>query len=187
MPLQQATEGVLHEAVTRARNEQRGTSQSQTKSEGTTRSDGSSWSQTATRGGGRTRKATLVPRLITREVVTSIQLFSTDEQVVVGARDIARQNVGEALVYTSGMPAMRVRFPLARRPFQRTPKFEHRQLMSLRDAIAAMPAFATPQQIMEERRVFERSLVAYLEQLSNREDRMALPPPKVSDNPQLSI
>jgi hypothetical protein len=128
-----------------------------------------------------------VPRLITREVVTSIQLLSMEEQVVVGARDIARQDVGEALVYTSGTAAMRVRFPLARRPFQQTPKYEHRQLMTLRDAVAAMPAFATPQQIMEERRVFERRLVEYLEQLVERRDHVALPSPKGSDNPQLSI
>jgi hypothetical protein len=182
-------EQALAEAVSRARNEQTGSSTSRAASRGNTRTDGASWSNTNTRGGGRTRKMTLVPRLRWREIVSSIQFFTPEEQVAYGARDITRQATGEAVVYTAGGAPMHVRFPLARGPFARTPKFAAKQLQALRMAIAALPIFASPAQIIGERRDFERRLITHLSQLTIEPQPPALPPPAADDddNPLLSI
>jgi len=198
-------EQALSEAVSRARSDQAGSSASRTaghsrseqsgsssgraNSRGNTRTDGTSWSNTTTRGGSRTRKMTLVPRLRWREVVTSIQLFNPDEQVAFGARDVTRQATGEAVVYTACEAPMRVRFPLARGPFASTPKFAAKQLQALRVAILSRPLFATPAQIVSERREFEQKLITHLEQLAIESQTIVIPPPvrEAPNNPLLSI
>lgn len=182
-------ERALSEAVSRARSDQTGSSTSRATSSGNTRTDSASWSNTNTRGGGRTRKMTLAPRLRWREIVTSIQFFSPEEQVAYGARDVTRQATGEAVVYTAGAAPMHVRFPLARGPFARTPKFAAKQLQSLRTVIASLPLFATPAQIVAERREFERRLITHLGQLAIESQTIDVPPPvpPSDDNPLLSI
>lgn len=180
----------LGDAVTRARSEENSSSTSRATGRGTTRTDASNWSTTQTQGGSRTRKATLVPRLRTREVVTSIQFFTPEEQNSIAARDLTGLPTGEAIVYSAGSAAMRVRFPLAQRPFARTPKFAAKRLKALRLEITARAHFASPRRIAEERREFEQRLISYLENLT-RENRVpekipALPPPP-EDNPLLSI
>lgn len=182
-------EQALSEAVSRARNDQTGSSTSRATSRGNTRTDGTSWSNTSTRGGSRTRKTTLVPRLRWREIVTSVQFFSPDEQVAFGARDVARQGTGEAAVYTAGQVPMRVRFPLAHGPFDHTPKFAAKQLQALRTEIMSRPMFATPAQIVAERREFECRLITHLERIAIEFQPLAALPPvrEATINPLLSI
>jgi hypothetical protein len=178
----------LADAVSRARNEATGSSTSQAATSGNTHTDTTSWANTSTRGGSRTRKMTLVPRLRWREVVTSVQLIPTSEQIDLGARDITRQATGQATLYTAGMTPMRVRLPLARSPFAATPKYAAKQLQALRAESMARPMFATPAQIIAERREFERRLVAHLEQLAlTFEPVAAQPSPAVPHNPLLTI
>ncbi|HUY90315.1 MAG TPA: type IV secretion system DNA-binding domain-containing protein [Pirellulales bacterium] len=182
-------ERALSEAVSRARTNQTGNSISRATSRANSRTDGTSWSNTNTRGASRTRKMTLVPRLRWREIVSSIQFFSPDEQVAFGARDVTRQVTGEAVVYTAGEAPMRVRFPLARGPFDGTPKFAAKQLQALRVEITSRPMFATPAEIVAERREFERRLITHLEQLAIESQPIVIPPParETPNNPLLSI
>lgn len=181
-------EQALSEAVSRARNDQAGSSTSRASSQGTTSTDGTSWSTTATRGGSRTRRTTLVPRLRWREIVTSVQFLSLDEQVALGARDVTRQATGEALVYTAGQVPMRVQFPLAQGPYDRTPKFAAKKVESLRLEIVSRPMFAQPEQIIAERRDFERQLITHLERLAiDSQPVVVRPLPEAKNNPLLTI
>jgi hypothetical protein len=186
-------ERTLAEAVSRARSEQTGTSSSRATARGATATDGTSWSNTRTRGGGRTRKMTLVPRLRWREVTTSIEYFSTNEQVDYGAREITRLGVGEGILYRAGAVPLRVQFPLAKGPLDRTPKFAAKQVQALRREITARPMFAKPEQIIAERRDFERRLVGHLNRLAIERERPGLPSPAdvpedgPDDNPTLAI
>lgn len=181
-------EDSLTKAVGQARSEQTGSSSSRATSSGSTSTDGTNWSNTLTRGGGRTRKMTLVPRLRWREIVTSVQFFTPEEQVAFGARDVTRQATGEAVVYTAGRRPMRVRFPLARGPLDRTPKFAAKQVRLLRQEITSRPMFARPDQIVAERRDFERRLISHLERLAAASQTIDVPSAApVSNNPNLSI
>jgi hypothetical protein len=179
----------LAEAVTRARSEARGTSTSEGSSAATSRTQGTAWSSTESQGGGRTRRATLLPRLRTREIVTSVQFYTPEELSRLPARDITRLDIGEAFVYCAGSPAARVRFPLVRPPFDRTPRFAAKKLGELRQAIAALPHFAPPRTIVAERRAFEERLVAHLRDVAQRLGSEAETPPDTpdADNPLLSI
>jgi hypothetical protein len=88
----------LIQAVNRARSEQSGSSASRSESSSATHTNGLNWSSTSTQGGSRTHKTTLVPRLRWREIVSSIQFLTADEQIIFGARDITRLATGEAVV-----------------------------------------------------------------------------------------
>jgi hypothetical protein len=159
-------EETLREATTRARGKQQATSPSRSNSRGKSRTDGSNWSDSTTRGGSRTRKMTLVPRLRWRRIVSSVQFLTPEEQLAIGAGGIARQDTGEAIVYTAGQLPLRVRFPRARGPYDRTPKFARKKVQKLEAEVVSKPAFATPAQIIAEREDFQRQLIAYLEQHS---------------------
>jgi hypothetical protein len=181
-------EDTLSEATSRARGDQTGTGSSRATGTSNTRTDGTNWSSTATRGGSRSRRMTLVPRMRWREVVTSVQFLSTDEQIVLGARDITRFAIGEALAYVAGNFPKHVRFPLVQSPFYRTPKFAAKKLMLLRDEVAARPEFAQPAQIVSERDRFEQQLVAHLERIARQQTLETSPVVPPSDNnPLLSI
>jgi hypothetical protein len=186
-------ERTLSEAVSRARSDQTGTSSSRATARGTTTTDGTSWSKTQTRGGGRTRKMTLVPRLRWREVTTSIEFFSTQEQVDYGARNVTRFGTGEGILYRAGDVPMRVQFPLAKGPFDRTPKFAAKEVRTLRREITARPEFANPEQIIGERREFERRLIGHLNRLAIEHERPVRPQTEnvsddnPDDNPTLAI
>ncbi len=159
-------ERVLWDVVQRSRSEQASTANSRATTQGTTATTGSNWSHAHTHGGSRTRKMTLVPRLAWREIVTSIQFLSLEEQIALGARDITQLAIGEAFLYLAGHRPLRVRFPLAQRPFERTPKFATKQLLALRGEIHARPMFAAPERIIAERQEFERCLVEHLHRLA---------------------
>ena len=183
-------EQTLAEAVSRARGDQQGSSTSRSTSHGTSRTDGTSWSSTSSTGGSRTHRTTLVPRMRWREIVSSIQFLTPEEQLAFGARDITRQPTGEALIYTAGELPFRVQFPLSRGPFHRTPKFADKQVRLLRSEILSRPMFAPPAEISAERLEFEQRLIAHLEQLAH--DNQPLTPRIVAasslpTNPLLNI
>jgi hypothetical protein len=182
-------ERTLAEAVSRARSEQTGTGTSSATARGATATDGTNWSNTRTRGGGRTRKMTLVPRLRWRQVVTNIEFFSTQEQMDYGAREVTRLGTGEGILYRAGEVPLRVQFPLARGPFDRTPKFAAKQVQALEREITSRPIFATPAEIIAERRDFERRLIGHLKRLAIQHEPAAPPPPDdgEDDNPHLAI
>jgi hypothetical protein len=152
----------LADAVSRAQSSQAGTGASDAAAHGTTRTDARTWSNTRSRGGGITRKTTLVPRIRTRDIVTSIQFFSADEQFIEAASLFTRLPVGTALLYIAGRGVAQVKLPLAKDPLRRTPRFAIKKLAELQRLVLSRPEFATPEELIEKRIEFERQLIHYL-------------------------
>lgn len=179
----------LADAVSRAQSSQNGTSSSDAAAHGTTRTDGRSWSNTRSRGGSVTRKTTLVPRIRTRDVVTSIQFFSPDEQFIDVASRFTRLPVGTAMLYIAGSGVAEAKLPLAKNPLGRTPRFAAKKLSGLRQLVLARNEFATPKQVLDQRRSFERQLIQYLndrEPIEQSQPQLSYTEPP-DDNPLLTI
>jgi hypothetical protein len=151
----------LRDAVSRARSETTGTSRSNSTAQGQTQTSNHSSSTTSTRGGGRTFKQSLVPRVKTRDIVSSIQFLTLDEQIAQIAGEIARLPVGSALLSLAGRIA-RVRFPLPKDPLARTPKFAQKKVTELVRMIHARPEFQSPAERADARLHFERRLIEHL-------------------------
>jgi hypothetical protein len=179
----------LADAVSRAQSSQTVTGASDAAAHGTTRTDARNWSNTRTRGGSITRKTTLVPRIRTRDVVTSIQFYSPDELVIEAASRFTQLRVGTALLYIAGRGVAEAKLPLAKDPLRRTPQFAIKKLSQLRKLVLARNEFATPEQLLDQRRTFERRLIQYLNDRRVIEDARAqlgyTEPP--DDNPLLTI
>ena len=156
----------LRRSVAAARAETSGTSTSSSAGQGQTHTTTANWSQTQSRGGSRTFKQTLVPRIVVKDVVTSIQFFTTEEQITGAASAIAGFPTGTALLYLAGKGTMRVAFPLPKQPFLRTPKFGQKKLLALLSSVLARPEYGTSEQIVQERAIFLRNLVKHLKTLA---------------------
>jgi energy-coupling factor transporter ATP-binding protein EcfA2 len=164
------------------------TSTSQSSAHSNVRTDGRNWSSTRTQGGGLTHRTTLVPRIRTRDIVTSIQFFTADEQVIDRASDFTRMAIGSALLYIAGRGVAQVGLPLATNPFRRTPAFAAKKLSELRTLVFARSEFATPEQLLAKREQFEREMVRYLErQVSDQGAPGLLAYEPEDDNPLLNI
>ena len=117
----------------------------------------------ARRGGGITRKTTLVPRIRTRDIVTSIQFFTADEQIIEAASDITQYAVGTALLYIGGRGVAEVKLPLAGDPLcAKRRNLRPRSSQNSASWSWLRGEFATPEQLLDQRRDFERQLVQYL-------------------------
>lgn len=156
------------EAVSNARSDQSGHSQqsgsntSQASARGTTQTQGNNWSRTKTRGANVTRKQTLVPRILTREVVTAIQFYTTDEQIVEAASELTRLIRGTCFLYVAGQGVSRVQIPADRDPLAGLPRFVAKKLVELRRQVLARPEFDTPANLHQKRIEFERKLIEFL-------------------------
>lgn len=182
------TESALREAVSHARTEQQARSHSQSRAQATTNTTNHNWSATRTHGGGRTYKQTLVPRTTVRQIVSSIQFLTVEEQLAEIAREIACLPVGTAFLSIDGRIA-RVRFPLPSNPLARAPRFALKKLSQLRALVSARPEFATPAERFEQRHRFEQRLIEHLRSIADKAQpvisiqRM----PGVDDDPALTI
>jgi hypothetical protein len=156
----------LRRAASEARAATTGSSTSIAHTVGQSRSRTASWSLTSSRGGSRTFKQQLVPRIVVRDIVTSIQFYSPDEQVMEWAGTIAAAPVGTALLYIAGQGTVKVRFPLPSTPFRRTPKFGAKQLARLRRLVTDRPEYALPQEIASLRATFTAELAGRLTALA---------------------
>lgn len=168
MTTESEREGQLRDAVSRARSETNGSSRSNSSAQGRTQTSSQSSSTTSTRGGGRTFKQSLVPRIKTRDIISSIQFLTLDEQIAQVASEIARLPIGAALLSLAGRVA-RVRFPLPRDPLARTPKFAQKKVTELVRLIHARPEFQSPIERAEARLRFEQRLIEHLQRLAATE------------------
>lgn len=182
------TESALREAVSNARNEQQARSRSRSRADATTNTTSRNWSSTSTKGGGRTYKQTLVPRVTVRQIVSSVQFFTLEEQLAEIAREIARLPVGSAFLSIDGRAAC-VRFPLPIDPLALTPRFARKKLLHLREQVARRQEFATPQEREAERLLFEQQLVEHLRTLVHSPvSQISITRlPTVDDDPALTI
>ena len=169
----------LRRSVAEARAETSGTSSSQSAAQGQTHTTTANWARTNSRGGSRTFKQSLVPRIAIRDIVTSIQFFTTEEQITQAASAIAGFPIGTAFLYIAGKGTMRVAFPLPKQPFLRTPKFGRKKLQALLSEVLARPEYGTPASIQAERVQFLQTLARHLSTLLLERQRQAriLPAP----------
>ncbi|HZV25483.1 MAG TPA: hypothetical protein VFG00_04250, partial [Acidothermaceae bacterium] len=180
-----AQHDILTTAVGRARTETAGRNASTARARGTTDTSGRNWSNSQNRGGSKTYRQTLVPRIKTREIVTSVQFLTTDEQTTMVATEQATLPIGCAHLYVSGQGVSRVQFPLAKDPFPRTPTFAKKKLTQLERLVTARPEYATPDAIATERQNLLQRLVMHLDAIA---DEHPLPPVlPADDDPQLGI
>ena len=165
----------LRDAVSRARSDVNGSSTS--RANGTTQTSSNNWSTTHSRGGSRTRRQTLVARMRTRDIVSSVQFLSIDEQEAMAASEQAQLPTGTAIAYVSGKGAAQVAFPLPPDHFRGTPKFAKKKLHQLREIVTARPEFATPHTIAQQRQAFVTQLAAHLHAIADQQyaERRGLP------------
>lgn len=150
----------LRESVNEARSRTTSRTSNTSTSSGTSIQNGTSTSTTSTRNTGVTYKQTLIPRIITKNIVTSIQFFSLDEQRQDPATKLAGLGDGAAFVHLSGRGVARVQFPLAKRPFSGTPQFARRKQAEFWRELLKRPEYASPEAILEEReRMFDQLLL----------------------------
>lgn len=186
-------------AVEQARNEQSGKSNQSgntsghSSAQGTTQTSGKNWSKTMTRGMSVTRKQSLVPIIRTREIVTSVQFYSTEEQFLEAARDIALLPCGTCFLYVAAKGVSRVVLPLARNPLGGLPKYSAKMLGQLRKLVFSRPEFSTPDELLRLRQEFEARLIDYLSETNRSSQalltdaRTVLILPENCDNPILHI
>ena len=101
-------------------------------------------SHTAARGGSRTRRTTLVPRIKTRLVITGVQFMSIDEQNVEGAVELSRLPVGTAIEYRSGKPYPKGTIPVGGKPSPSHPKVCQEETGRVRRGIGGPPRVRQP-------------------------------------------
>lgn len=142
------------------------TTRSQSDARGTTHTATTNESTTSQRGGSRSRRQTLVPRIKTRLIASSVQFFTTEEQTSMQAAEMADLPTGTCVLYVSGRGACRVRLPLPVEPLRRTPKYAARKVAEIVEGSARRPEFGTPAEITEQRARFTARLVEYLDGLS---------------------
>ncbi len=136
---------------------------------------GTSRSRSRTRGLTRTHRQTLVPILRWRDIVSSVQFFTADEQTGVLARQVATLPTGAAFVYHAGQPPAVVRFPWHPDPFAMTPKARAKKVQAFRNLLLRRDEFALPTTVEAEILAFES---AWLAQLQDLPASPAAPPPK---------
>lgn len=181
----QAVRDVLGAASQAARQEVNARTQSTARATGSTRTETENRSHTAARGGSRTRRQTLVPRLKFRTVVTSVQFYPIEEQSIQGAVQLARLPVGTALEYIAGRGMRRLRFPLPKNPLARTPRYARRKRWELERLLAARPEYATPAEVLAARKRFLERLVEHLRTIPV-EHRPPHKPRQLTDDSQSS-
>lgn len=130
------------------------TTQSTARGHADSRTDTTTNSLTESRGGSRTYRQVLVPRIRERKIITSVQFLTIDEQRVQAENTLAELSVGEAQVHVSGQPSRRVSFRLAQRPYASTPKFAAKKLAALRTAYLAKDHYRDPAEVLAVREQF---------------------------------
>ncbi len=168
----------LRAAVADARGDTKGNSTAS--SEGNTSTSTENWSKTSTRGGGFTKKQTLVPRLES-EVIEHIQFMTPEEQFMEVAAKIAGFAVGQCAIHRSGNGAWITRLPMVRDRFRRTPRFAKQQVRKLYASVFCRPQYQSPARIIEQQQEFTDHLIHRLHALPQRHSQRA--PARLVDLP----
>ena len=107
-----------------------------------------------------------MPRILTREVLTTIQYFTTEEQIIEAARDLTRLPRGTCFLYLAGQGVSQVQIPRIRDSLVGLPKSAARKLAQLRAEILSRPEFDTTANLQRKRIEIERQLVHFLNESS---------------------
>lgn len=116
-------------------------------------------SEANTRGGSRTFKTVPLARMKWRDVLSSIQFLSADEQTLDYATQVAKLETGEAFLLISGQDGSKVKFPLADSRLSRAINFLARKDAALQARLALRDDFDFSDVLELERISFTRKLV----------------------------
>ena len=154
----------------------------------TSHQQNSSWARTTSHSTGRTRRQTLVPRIITKNVITGVQFYSTDEHVMEKASRLANLATGRAMLHVSGRGVAQIGFPLFHDPFEKTPRFAAKQASAFHRQLALRPEYASPVAILELRRRLLEEVLARLDGtvLELLTDQRSTPQPAIQLDSQLT-
>jgi len=156
----------LRRTVNEAKAAATGSSESSAQANGSTHTTSTNWARTSSRGGSKTYKQSLVPRIVVRDIITSVQFFTTEEQLMEAASQIASAPTGTAFLYIGGRGTVKVCFPLPKKPFRLAPRFGHKKTESLWQLVTARPEYATAEDIAAQREAFTEHLAARLHGLA---------------------
>jgi len=181
----EALREIIGAAATAAQQAVNANTTSHADSQSASQSTTTNQSQTTMRGGSRTKRTTLVPRIKTRLVVTGVQFMSIDEQNVEGAVELSRLPVGAAVEYRSGKPYRKVQFPLAEDPLRRTPKFARKKRAEFDAELSQRPEYASPAEILAARQRFRAQLLDQLDRVAPQPGPIIVPrlPAQPTDTP----
>ena len=185
----------LRDAVSGAHAVASGSSTAHGHSNATSNTHTDTWSSSTAHGTTTTFKQTIVPKMAWRDVLRSIQFFSTDEQFIMAASKLASLETGRAIMYVSGRGATHVVFPHVRDPYERLPKFGRKRAEQHRSTLTARPEHDTLEAIEQQRSEIVQTLVDHLNALGSGElpspflvaSRRALPEPRHGDNGPTAI
>jgi hypothetical protein len=162
----QRDEDRLRETVNQARSKTSARTSNSNTSSATSSQNGTSASTTTSHTFGKTHKQTLVPRIVTRNIVMSVQFYSLEEQRQVPATKLAGLRTGAAFLHVSGRGVAEVGFPLARDPFVGIPKFAKRKEAEFWQDLLARPEYAAPASILKARQRMLDELLVQLQRLA---------------------
>jgi len=145
--------------------------QSRARADGSSSSQAKARQQTSTRTANVTYKQTLVPTVVTRDIVTSLQFYSKEEIEWAAAAAIKELRTGEAILLFDGVGVWQAMTPLAKDPLSHAPKFAAQKWASWRAEIVARPEFAPPEIIQQERQEFLRLMTQELRTISLQGER----------------
>ncbi|HEX3151196.1 MAG TPA: hypothetical protein VHR66_24170 [Gemmataceae bacterium] len=152
----------LRDCVELARTDSQGSAHARGTSQSTAAQRTSSQSHSIGTSRSRTYKQSLVPIIETRHVVTSVQFFTREEQEAMKASALTKLATGEAFLHVTGAPACPVQFPLAKDPYARTPHYARRREVDHQAMQETSSAFATLDEICDERDALVGALVRHL-------------------------
>jgi hypothetical protein len=150
----------LAKAVTEARSTREGHSTAD--AAGTTSTNTSSWSNTTSRGGSRTKKQTIQP-IIETQYIEHITFMSAEEQYLELASEISEFPAGRCIIHRRGIETAIVQLPMVQSRLALTPKYAAKKLAELRRRILSLPIFRSVEQIANQMRLFTTRLVRHLE------------------------
>jgi len=104
-----------------------------------------------------------VPQIITKNVITGVQFYSTDEHVMEKASRLANLVTGRAMLHVSGRGVAQIGFPLFHDPFEKTPRFAAKQALAFHRQLALRPEYASPVAVLEHRRRLLNEVLARLD------------------------
>lgn len=144
----QHDEQLLRRTIGEAQSAAAARSSGEGRSSATSNQQNSSWARTTSRTLGHTRRQTLVPRLVTKEIITSVQFYSTDEQIMEAASRLASLATGRAMLHVSGRGVAQIGFPLFRGPYEKTPRFAAKQAILFYQQLTSRAEYASPAAIL---------------------------------------
>jgi hypothetical protein len=133
-------------------------------------------SRTITHSQSQTTKQQLVPRIITKDIITSVQFFTPEEIDRDHAGAIVQFGTGEAYLLIGGLGTFLGQAPLAVDVLARTPQYAARRLTEFFAEQWQRPEFVAPAAVVAQRQAFLAQLLTELTTMRLDEHMPQQPP-----------